>query len=195
MKQTNQFLKPIKKFWNYLKKDTWDSWVVSLFLTFIVIKFIFFPALSFATGSPLPLVVVESCSMYHGVDYDEWWDRNGLWYEEKNIGKAQFEKYRFKNGLNKGDIIFVWGRSEPKIGDTIIFDGGNFKYPLIHRIVYDKPVFGTKGDNNFGQLSQEKDIPKERIMGEAVARIPIVGWLKLIFFEYSKPEEQRGFCK
>ena len=55
----------LKKFWAFLQEDSWQSWVVSLILIIIIIKFVFFPLLSFVTGTTLPLVVVESCSMYH----------------------------------------------------------------------------------------------------------------------------------
>ncbi len=182
-----------KKIWKYLKKDTWDSWVVSLILTFVVIKFVFFPLLSFTTGSSLPLVVVESCSMYHGVEFDEWWDRNGIWYEKQGIEKEDFEEFSMKGGLNKGDVVLIYGRGDYNLGDIIVFQT-DFKYPLIHRLIDEVP-YSTKGDNNFGQLAQEKRIDKDKILGKAVARIPAVGWLKLIFFEGSRPDEQRGFCK
>ncbi len=181
-----------KNIWAYLKKDTWDSWLVSLILVFVFIKFIFFPLLSLATGTSLPLVVVESCSMYHDGDFDDWWFKNAAWYEEKNISKQDFLSYFFKNGLNKGDIIVTWGYSEYEKGDVIIFTAPT-KYPLIHRIISDKEI-STKGDHNPGQLEVEKDISEEQIIGKAVARIPALGWLKLIFFEPFKQEGQRGFC-
>jgi len=79
------------------------------------------------------------------------------------------------------------------MGDIIIFDS-SFQYPLIHRVVNKEP-YGTKGDNNVGQLSAEKEIVNEQILGKAVVRIPLLGWFKLIFFEGLKPAEQRGFCR
>ncbi|PIN89333.1 hypothetical protein COU60_04235 [Candidatus Pacearchaeota archaeon CG10_big_fil_rev_8_21_14_0_10_34_76] len=186
-------LNHVKRFWKYLKKDSWDSWIVSLILTFLIIKFIFFPAISIVTGSPLPLVVVESCSMYQNSDFDNWWERNGVWYEKRGIFKEDFKEFPFDSGLNKGDVIIVWGRSNYGLGDIIIFDA-DYRFPLIHRIIQEKP-FGTKGDNNFGQLNEETKISEDQIIGKAVASIPGIGWLKLIFFEGSKDESQRGFCK
>jgi signal peptidase I len=182
-----------KKFWEYLKKDTWDSWLVSIILVFIAIKFIFFPLLSLATGTSLPLVVVESCSMYHESSFDNWWSSNSLLYEQFNINKSTFESYPLKNGFNKGDIIFVWGYSGYKRGDIIIFSAPT-KYPIIHRVMSESPL-ETKGDHNLGQLDIEHNIPKDTVIGKAVVRIPALGWLKLIFFEPFKPAEQRGFCK
>lgn len=179
--------------WEYLKKDSWDSWLVSLALVFLFIKFIFFPLLSLLTGTPLPLVVVESCSMYHETNFDDWWYRNAAWYEAKNITKDEFLSYPSKNGLNKGDIILTWGYSDYKKGDIIIFAAPT-KYPLIHRIIQESPI-STKGDHNLGQLEAERAIPREDIIGKAVLKIPLLGWLKLIFFEPFKPEGQRGLCQ
>lgn len=186
----------IKKFYDYLKKDTWDSWLVSLLLAIIFIKLIFFPTLSFLTNTSLPLVVVESCSMYHSNNFKDWWleESNKFWYEKNNITKEEFQEYPLKNGLNKGDIVFVLGKKEYKKGDIIIFESET-KYPLIHRIVSKNPI-STKGDNNPDQLPNnlENNIEKEKIFGKAVAKIPYLGWIKLIFFEFRKPQSQRGFC-
>tara|TARA_Y100000310_G_scaffold344244_1_gene455935 strand:+ start:384 stop:953 length:570 start_codon:yes stop_codon:yes gene_type:complete len=183
----------IKKFWAFLKKDTWQSWFVSLILIIIFIKFIFFPTLSFTTGSPLPLVVVESCSMYHEASFDNWWLSNKAWYESQGIEKSDFESWPFKSGLNKGDIIFVWGRSEVKQGDIIIFNA-NARNPLIHRVTSLDPI-QTKGDHNAGQLGVETNIPQSAVLGKSVVKIPLIGWLKLIFFEPFRQKEQRGLCK
>ena len=181
-----------KRFISYIKKDTWDSWLVSLVLVFVFIKFIFFPLLSLITGSPLPLVVVESCSMYHETNFDDWWFRNSAWYEQNGISKSDFMQYPFKSGLNKGDIIITWNYGEYKKGDILIFSAPT-KYPLIHRIISDKKI-STKGDHNPGQLDVENEISNDKIIGKAVARIPLLGWLKLIFFEPFKPSDQRGLC-
>jgi hypothetical protein len=182
-----------KKFWVFLKKDTWQSWIVSLVLAFVFIKFIFFPFMSFVFVTKLPLVVVESCSMYHIDNFDSWWNRNSAWYETHGIDFDKFNNYRFKNGLNKGDIVLVSGRRKYKQGDVLIFNS-QYKYPLIHRLVRLDP-YDTKGDNNFGQLPGETGIVEDQFIGKAVARVPGLGWIKLIFFEGSKPKEQRGFCK
>jgi len=181
-----------KQIWEYLKRDTWDSWIVSIILVFIVIKYIFFPLMSLITGASLPLVIVESCSMYHYSNFESWWLDNSEWYETHDISKAEFESWRFKNGLNKGDIILVVDSIDYKKGDVIIFNAQS-RYPLIHRVVSESPI-STKGDNNFMQLDMEKEIEKNAVIGKAVFRIPLLGWVKLIFFEPFKPEEQRGLC-
>lgn len=188
-----QILKHLRNFWEFLKKDTWQSWIVSIMLIIVLIKFIIFPTLSFITSSELPLVVIESCSMYHESKFEEWWNKNAEWYESRVITKSEFEDFPYKNGLNKGDIILVLGRNTYNIGDVIIFKAPTV-HPLIHRIVTESPI-STKGDHNLDQLSIETNIDKNAIIGKAGFRVPLLGWIKLIFFEPFRPASQRGFCK
>jgi signal peptidase I len=194
----------LKNFWAFLKEDSWQSWVVSLVLLLVLIRFIIFPGLSFVTGSPLPLVVIESCSLYHQSSFDDWWFEKGAWYESHGIEKEDFKDFPFYNGLNKGDIILVWGRGDYETGDIIIFEpnpGAKARHPIIHRIVSESPI-GTKGDHNNKQLVSgnniegidETNIPEEMIIGKSVVRVPLLGWVKLIFFEPLKVPGQRGFC-
>jgi len=193
------------RIWDFLKDDTWQSWIVSLILLVILIRFIFFPALSFVTNSRLPLVVIESCSLYHEDNFDEWWNNKASWYESHGIKKSDFRGFPYKNGLNKGDIIFVWGRSDYELGEIIIFEPNSesiARHPIIHRIVSTEPL-ATKGDHNSNQLTvsnngqriDETNISEDRIIGKSVVRVPFIGWLKLIFFEPFRAPSDRGFCE
>lgn len=182
----------LKQFWHFLKQDTWPSFFVSLILIVIAIKFIFFPLLSTVSGAPLPLVVVESCSMYHPAAFNGWWERSAGWYEARNITQEKFKNFPLKNGLNKGDIVFVWGRGPFEQGDIVIFKAET-RYPIIHRIIAEQPR-ATKGDNNPDQLPFEQVIQDNALMGKAIVRIPLLGWIKLVFFEPLKAPESRGFC-
>lgn len=191
-----------KKVWKFLQEDSWQSWVVSLILIIVIIKFIFFPLLSFVTGTTLPLVVVESCSMYHESDFETWWGQNGAYYESRNITKEQFSDFKMKNGLNKGDILIVTGEKDPKLGDIIIYDAGS-NHPLIHRVISLDPL-GTKGDHNTAQLVpgnnlygiDETKVNKNTIIGKASFKvIPLLGWIKLIWFEPLRSSNERGFCR
>ena len=197
----------IKKFWNFLwNGDSLLSWVCFLIFIFVVIKFIFFPTLSLLTGTSLPIVIVESCSMYHDArDFDKWWEANGEWYKDKDITKEQFKDFKLINGFSKGDIFLINGvdKDEIKLGDTIIFTSGQSARPIIHRVVNLSPL-ATKGDNNDGQFSSannlagidETNITEERIIGKATnIRIPLFGWIKLIFYEPFRSENDKGFCK
>ena len=191
---------PIRRFWNWLKGDSFGSWIVSLILAFVIVKYIFFPTLSFLLATSLPLVVVESASMHHpaaqgvaGVgaaigisDFQKWWDEKGSWYTGHSISEQEVQSWPFENGLEKGDIMVVSGRGKtPEIGDVIIFNAGQ-AHPIIHRIVNieninGNVIYSTKGDNNDEQLSIEREIPKDTLVGKAVFRIPKLGWVKLIF--------------
>tara|TARA_Y100000034_G_C6789279_1_gene353263 strand:+ start:207 stop:818 length:612 start_codon:yes stop_codon:yes gene_type:complete len=195
------------KLWFLLwKDDSLKGWVLSIIVIFIFIKFIFFPSLSLITGTALPLAIVESCSMYHEgnllSDYDEWFQDHESKYSNFNINQEQFKDFKMKNGFNKGDILFILGTKPEKlkIGDIIIFTA-NSENPIIHRIIdiqnQDNELsFSTIGDNNQGQLSFEKSISSDKIIGKATLKVlPYFGWIKLIFFETQKPTSSKGFCK
>ncbi len=196
-----------KKFWNLLWKDeSIKGWLFSIIFLFVFIKFIFFPVLGFVTGTSLPLAIVESCSMYHQgdlfSDYDSWWERHDSKYSAFNIDSSDFSTFFLNNGLNKGDILFVIKANPEKLetGDIIIFNA-NQKTPIIHRIIEIKEengekIFSTIGDNNKGQLSFEKEILSNHLVGKAVLKVtPYFGWVKLIFYEHQKSAGEKGFCK
>lgn len=196
-----------KKFWFLLwKDDSLKGWVFSIVFLFIFIKFIFFPVLGFAAGTSLPLAIVESCSMYHDrnlfSDSDSWWERHEDKYSEFVINDLDFKDFKLNNGFNKGDILFITRANPKKLeeGDIIIFQA-NQRNPIIHRIVDIREegselVFSTIGDNNQGQLSFEKTITSDQLIGKAVMKVaPYFGWVKLVFYDWQKPESERGFCE
>ncbi len=193
----------VSGFWNWIwHSDSVWSWVIALIIAFVAVKYVFFPALSLLLGTGLPLVVVESSSMEHpssfsggvvggitgGVisdeeDFELWWEEKGDWYEKRGIDKETASEWPLRTGFDKGDIMIVRGRSEPEMGDVIIFNS-NTPHPIIHRVIsIENGVIQTKGDNNEEQLVIEKNIPESTLVGEAVFRIPKLGWLKLVFVE------------
>jgi len=198
----------LKEFWKWLwDSDSWLSYLVFLMIVFIFVKFIFLPGLGLIFGTALPLAIVESSSMDHNIldetgineicgtvfnktgflSSDAYWDTCGNWYESNtNITKEQFNEFKFKNGFRKGDLIIIFGKksSDIKIGDVIIFNAGR-NHPIIHRVISLSPL-QTKGDHNPGQLTEEKTINENQVVGVAVAKIPYIGWVKLIFFEITK---------
>ncbi|MDD5193284.1 MAG: S26 family signal peptidase [Candidatus Nanoarchaeia archaeon] len=205
-----------KKFWNWVwHSDSILSWLVALIFIFIFVKFIFFPILSLIMGTSLPLAGVESSSMDHQiienelgmlnlcdksylkkdkvfVDFDNYWKNCGEWYENKGLSKNEFSNFPIKNGFSKGDIIIVWGRFEPKVGDIIIFrpnKESSAPRPIIHRIIkIENGMIQTKGDHNPDQLkssnnyykTDETSIQKEQIIGKAIFKIPYLGWIKIV---------------
>ncbi len=183
--------KSLKKFWFVVWQDpSLKGWIISIAFIFLIIKFLFLPLLVFVTGSALPMAIVESCSMYHKGDifsnFDSWWERHETKYEDLMINKLDFEEFPFKKGFDKGDILFIIKAKPEKIeiGDIIIFDAGR-QTPLIHRVIEIKQeggkyIFSTIGDNNNGQLSSEKTISEDQLVGKAVFKvIPFIGWGKL----------------
>lgn len=191
MEETEKEENWLKRFWKFLKKDTWQSTIVTLIIAFIIIKFVFFPLLSLATGTALPLVIVESCSMYHSGSLEDVL-QNKI-YSDYNISLEDAQGWGFKNGINKGDIIFVISPKNVKIGNVIIFGAGTGN-PIIHRLIRVGGIYTTKGDNNPALLDAEKTINKNQVVGRAVFRIPYLGWTKLIFFDWQKPFSERGLC-
>lgn len=204
-KNKNQIFENLKKFWKFVwYGESLLSWIVFLVLIFIFIKFIFFPVLSLITGTALPLAIVESCSMYHGENFDSWWQENSQWYEQNSIQQGEFKNFPLKNGFTKGDIFIILGTSKEKlkVGDTIIFSAGTNSRPIIHRVVSLNPL-QTKGDNNMIQFTSnnnpekidETNINENQIIGRVTRiKIPLLGWVKLIFYEPFRDESSRGFC-
>jgi len=192
-----------KKFWGFLQEDSWPSFAVTLLLAFLIIKLVFFPGLSLVTGTSLPLVIVESCSMYHSDGLEEVLDSNvyGKW----GIDLASAANWDFKSGMSKGDVIFVVRARDIEVGDVIIFmpKGSTSPYPIIHRVVTADETYSTKGDHNPNQLTagnnahrtDETDISEDEIVGKALFKVPFIGWAKLIFFEGSQPRSNKGLCR
>lgn len=211
-----------KKAWNWIwSSDSFLSWIVALIVIFIFVKFIFFPVLSLIMGTPLPLAGVESSSMDHQIvkddfgnlglcgngfskenkqylDFDDYWNECGNWYENNQITKDKFSKFPLKNGFSRGDIVIVRGRFNPKIGDVIIFKPNpesTAPRPIIHRIVkIENGLIQTKGDHNKEQLTVSNNIYKtdetiiteNQIIGKAFLKIPYLGWPKIWLVEFMK---------
>jgi len=105
--------------------------------------------------------------------------------------ETEFESFQFKNGFNKGDLMILKGKnpSDLDIGNTIVFTGN--RDPVIHRLVSKEKINGkyllsTKGDNNAKQLSYEQDITEEQLIGKAIIRVPLLGYVKIIFADTVK---------
>jgi len=192
------FRQLLSKTWRFLwKEDSLASWLVNLILAFIIVKFAVYPLLGLLLGTTHPIVAVVSDSMEHQGDFNEWWRGQSDWYESYGFSKTEAKKWPVKNGFNKGDIMVLRGE-KPKdilLGDVIVFRG-NSNDPIIHRVVKKdidngKYYFQTKGDNpltnrdSFEALG-EKHIPEENVIGTAVFRIPLLGWVKIFFVEIIK---------
>ena len=189
--------KQLKKIWYFIWEDNsiW-SWIVNIILAFVLIKFIVYPGLGFLLSTSHPVVAVVSESMEHKIGFDEWWEKNDDWYINNGINEGEFETFSLKNGFNKGDIMFLVGRDaeDIEIGDVIVFNS-NRKDPIIHRVVKkmkdnDEIYFQTKGDNNKDSIKSngldETNLKEDIIIGKAVIRVPLLGYIKIWFVEIIK---------
>jgi len=184
----------LKKTWYFVwEDDSFWSWIVNIVLAFVLIKFLVYPGLGLILNTSHPVVAVVSSSMEHDRKFDDWWERNKEWYLEKDITKEEFETFSLKNGFNKGDIMILVGKDaeDIELGDVIVFKS-NRRDPIIHRVVKktendDMLYFQTKGDNNkYSIVSAQLDetqIDESKIIGKAVTRIPLLGYIKIGFVE------------
>jgi signal peptidase I len=129
--------------------------------------------------------------------FDGFWDVCKDWYLEHNISKSNFEDFPFKNGFSKGDIIVLVGKkpSDIEVGDVIVFQAQK-SYPIIHRVVAANGFFQTKGDHNPSQIVErvgavsildETRIEQDQVLGVAIAKIPLLGWIKIGLVELFNP--------
>ena len=187
----------MKKVWHFIWEDNsiW-SWIVNILLAFVLIKYIVYPGLGFLLMTTHPVVAVVSESMEHNSDFNDWWEKSGKWYAANGIDKGDFKGFPASNGFNKGDIMVLKGRNPEsiEIGDIIVFWSAK-KDPIIHRVVKkgqenDIYYFQTKGDNYKtnpvpirSSVLDETRINQEQIVGNAVLRVPLLGYIKIWFVE------------
>ncbi|MBI3026527.1 signal peptidase I [Candidatus Woesearchaeota archaeon] len=182
----------LKKVWHFIWEDNsiW-SWLVNIALAFVLIKYIVYPGLGFLLQTSHPVVAVVSESMEHNGNFDDWWRRSGSWYSDNGINKDSFSEFQLRGGFNKGDIMVLKGKKPENIevGDVVVF-WSQKKDPIIHRVVKKWQergayYFQTKGDNNQfpikGPFLDETKVSHEQIVGKAVARIPMIGYVKIVF--------------
>jgi signal peptidase I len=189
----------LKKIWYFLweEESIW-SWIANVVLAFLIIKFLLYPGLGFVLGTPAPIVAVVSGSMEHDGNFDQFWSEpmccnsacsrkevQGTFYENMNITRAQFSDFDFLNGFNKGDIMILYSPEDAETGDVIVYIVPNRPDPIIHRVISKseengRALFWTKGDHNCDTGDFEEHIPSERVIGKAVWRVPLLGWVKII---------------
>lgn len=84
----------------------------------------------------------------------------------------------------RGDMIIVYGSKDFKVGDIIVFEVPDRKYPIIHRVIsFENGFIRTKGDNNFGEDPESWKTKIEDVYGKAMIKIPILGWVKIVFVD------------
>ena len=139
----------------------------------------------------------EHFTEHKSLSEDEYWGICGQWYEQKNISKEEFSSFSFSSGFSKGDLMILRGKNIEKvdIGDVLVFQGGSLE-PIIHRVVESREsgnqrIIETKGDNNEDQITPENNrlrtdetkILENQLIGVAWIKIPMLGWVKILFTE------------
>lgn len=153
--------------------------IIEIIAAFFV-AWVFYQGLVFVTGTPLPIVSVVSDSMFHATTFDEWWDGNRGFYEQKNISKDRFTSFQFSNGLSKGDLLFVVN-AEPQVGDIIIYQSGRSSFTIVHRVAEKSPDgYTLKGDNN--AASDPGVVRKEQVVGKVLFAAPLLGYPRLALY-------------
>lgn len=196
-RQDKGFTGILKSIWRFIwYEESLASWIVNIALAFLLIKFVVYPGLGLALGTGFPVVAVVSESMEHEGDFGEWWDDAGQWYAENGITREEFSEFPLRNGFDKGDIIVLRGSTpvNTEVGDVIVFQARK-PDPIIHRVVDienrdGEPYYTTKGDNyrtnprpiETTQID-ETGIPPETVIGKAVFRIPLLGYIKIWFVD------------
>lgn len=172
------FWKKLRQFWHFIwNDDSILSWVLSIVVAFVLIRFIFYPIIGLILATSHPVVAIVSGSMEHSlaessfgvyticgrqltekekVTLELFWELCGTWYEEHNISKEKFSTFPFRRGMNRGDIIVLRnpGAENIRVGDVIVFiqPENQIVEPIIHRVVAidttNDIVFQTKGDHN-----------------------------------------------
>tara|TARA_Y100000034_G_scaffold114964_1_gene151642 strand:+ start:19860 stop:20417 length:558 start_codon:yes stop_codon:yes gene_type:complete len=174
------YKRKLKKLWRFIwYDDSWSSWFLNIIIAFLLVKFLIYPGFGLILSTPLPVVAVVSSSMTHNsLNFDDWWEENKEPYIEYDISKEDFRNSKFSNGFNKGDIMVLKGAKEVEKRDVVVYKSRFFKYPIIHRAVTIDPI-QTKGDNN--EYIDNESLNKEEIIGKAIIRIPLLGWVKIWF--------------
>ena len=208
----------IKRFWDFIwNDDSLLSYIANFAVALVFIKFLLFPTLGFLLNNDYPVVAIVSGSMEHKivetrgyyvlcdkafpdssfkgrVDTDSWWKYCGDYYQTNyNLTLDKFKEYPYKNGLNIGDVMVLYGE-EPvdiELGEVLVFVPNDKKFfeekgPVIHRVVdkwqdeEGKYHFRTKGDHNPVSIDEfEEDISEEQVIAVAKFRIPFIGYVKI----------------
>ncbi len=175
--------KSLKKVWHFLwEEESVASYTAFIIIAFVLLKFAVFPGVLLVTGYS-DIAAVVSGSMHHDALTDHtFYD----WLEFNGFNKSEVENWPYLNGLNVGDVIAVKKvpASEIHVGDVILFYSSRGQ--IIHRVMYVKKIgndyfYTTKGDANPMIMSLEKDIPYREVRGKLVAKVPYLGWPKVIF--------------
>lgn len=165
----------LKEIWKFLwEGESLLSYILFIVVSFIALKFIFYPAFLYIFGLE-DIVSVLTGSMIHDGYHPQW-------YLENNFSLETVESWPFQSGLNIGDAVIILPPDDIVVGDVVVFKTLDNKQ-VIHRVVeINENGITTHGDANRGTLDFEKNISLTKIIGEAKFRIPLIGIPRMLLF-------------
>ena len=173
-------------------------------------------ALQFILGTQAPLDVVTSCSMLPNLQRGDMILLQGKRPDVMTLEiNGSFENLQKKLGVGRTDCTLLVGGTpvqaictrsilydgtafpQKRDSDVIVFDASPRFYGLVVHRAFARLTNGTqefyltKGDNNLG-IDQEAGfalVSPSDIKGVVIARIPLVGFLKLfLFMQFEEPQ-------
>ncbi len=164
-----------------MKNKKWLREMLEIVAAFIA-AWVFYQLLALAAHTSTPIVSVASRSMFHPQHFDEWWSQKNVYYESIGIDKENFSKFAAKNGLDKGDILFIVSDEKLDVGDIIVYhpQSGCFSIDetIVHRVIkIENGIYTTKGDSNPAQDGCM--VQMSQIEGKAVLAVPLLGYPRL----------------
>ncbi len=183
-------LKELKKFWHFLWYGNSVNSYIAFFIFAIAILNIAYPIamsiLSHTVGIS-DVVAIVSGSMVHDSSTPQTYN---AFMENMGFNQSQIASFPYSNGLNPGDLMFVWKEAAQniKIGDVIVFKRDGIL--IIHRVIKilddnGTYYYTTKGDHNPQSIVPlEINITYPEIQGVARDRIPFLGIPKMILTDF-----------
>ncbi|MEM3577986.1 MAG: signal peptidase I [Candidatus Bathyarchaeia archaeon] len=137
----------------------------------VIIVFGFWNGLSYALGTPYPMVAVSGSSMC-------------MLHRWNQDYKCDGWTHPFERTLHDGDLVILQGvnPNDINVGDIIVYRNvaGDL---VIHRVIkkefdgnINKWVFTTRGDGN---LSEDPPVSEDAVIGRVLCRVPWLGHIAL----------------
>ncbi len=163
------------------KGKSLSSNIAFLIVSYIFLKYLFFPVFLSLTGL-VDVVAVISGSMHHQPGAIE--NTFTGWLVFNGFNESEYSHWPFIYGLDIGDAVTVV-KGNISIGDVVVYYHNNEL--IIHRVVNITRANGTiyyttKGDANPESLNFELMVPQSAIEGKAGMRIPWLGWPRTILY-------------
>lgn len=158
---------------------------LKLLLVFMLILVFFIISFTLKLYASIPSDINFTCSMYHEEkNFDRWWENNKFKYG--NITKEEFEKFPFKNGLDKPNYYIEVKPKEIKIGDVVSYYSPFSNKNVGHRIINKLEANGSYFFEVLGDKNNYFEIINASYVNGRLIEIKL-----LSFFGQDKCKEQK----